>query len=119
MTRIEWGRWGEEVAARHLEGRGYRIVARNFRIPQGELDLVAETGDVLAFVEVKLRKHDGFMAAREGVTPQKQEKLRLAAQAFLEAHPTAFQPRFDVVEVYAPLGDGLRPPRVVHWENAF
>lgn len=114
MTR---GGWGEEQAARYLEARGYAVLARNYRTRFGELDIIAEKDGFLAFVEVKTRKNDRFAAAREAVTPAKQERLRITAELWLQEHPTGRQPRFDVIEVYgAPEGGAAR---VVHMENAF
>ena len=57
--------------------------------------------------------------AREFVTRSKQEKLRTAALRYLMEHPSGRQPRFDVVEVYAPQGEQTRRPVIRHWENAF
>ncbi|MGI6012789.1 MAG: YraN family protein [Oscillospiraceae bacterium] len=113
------GAWGEEKAAEFLRQKGYRILARNYRVRTGELDLVAETEEFLVFVEVKLRKNARFAAAREFVTNKKQQKLRSAAEAWLAAFPTERQPRFDVVEIYAPNGTASERIQIYHLENAF
>lgn len=113
------GNWGEKVAAQYLTRTGYQIVARQYQIRQGEVDLIAQKGDILAFIEVKLRKNASFMRAVEAVTLQKQNKLRLAAQAYWQEHPAALQPRFDVIEIYAPFGEKTRCPQITHWEDAF
>lgn len=113
------GRWGEDLVAEDLRRRGWRIVGANFRCRMGEVDIIAENGRYLAFVEVKLRKNGRFGAACEAVTPAKQRKLRLAAQFYLMGHPTALQPRFDVAEVYAPQGVQTRKPDIHYIENAF
>ena len=112
------GAWGEEQAAAYLRRRGYRIEAARYRCRYGEIDLVASRGRFLAFVEVKLRKNAGHGLAREFVTPRKQQRLILAAQSYLQTHPTQLQPRFDVVEVYAPQGAGGKVT-VNQVENAF
>ena len=117
--RTALGLWGEEQAARWLKWRGYRIIARRFRVREGELDLVAAGHGYLCFVEVKLRKNDSVAEAREFVTPAKQRKVRTAAMHYLMEHPTEKQPRFDVVEVYAPQGQETRRPVIRHWPNAF
>ena len=83
------------------------------------LDLVAEGKGYLCFVEVKLRKDHHLAQAREFVTPAKQRKVRIAAQYYLLDHPTQLQPRFDVIEVYAPQGRDTAQPEICHWENAF
>lgn len=117
--RSALGLWGEEQAALRLEKDGYRILDRRFRCREGEIDLVASKGDFLCFVEVKLRKNDRMGQAREYVTRSKQEKLRTAALRYLMEYPSRLQPRFDVVEVYAPQGVKTCRPVIRHWENAF
>ncbi|MGI6499112.1 MAG: YraN family protein [Oscillospiraceae bacterium] len=113
------GNWGEEVAARYLIRKGYQIVVRQYKIRQGEIDLIAQKDEILAFIEVKLRKNDSFMRAAEAVTLRKQEKLRMAASAYCQACQTELQPRFDVIEVYAPFGEKTRNLQISHWEDAF
>ena len=113
------GQWGEEQVAEKLRQEGWTITARNFRCRMGELDLVAENGTFLAFVEVKLRKDERFGSACEAVTASKQRKLRTAAQYYLMRHPTKLQPRFDVAEVYAPQGVHTETPAIYYIENAF
>ncbi len=113
------GQWGEERAAKYLRDRGYTICAANWRCRFGELDLVADDGVYLCFVEVKLRKSDAFGAAAAYVDRRKQEKLRAAAELYLAEHPTGLQPRFDVIEVYAPRGMDPENVDIRHWENAF
>ena len=113
------GRWGEERAAAYLRDKGYLLKAANWRCRFGELDLVAEDGTCLCFVEVKLRKNGRFGAACEAVTPAKQRKLRAAAEMYLLNHPTTLQPRFDVAEIYAPQGIHTEEPDIYYIENAF
>ena len=103
-TSREIGRWGEDYVARVLERRGYTITARNWSCRFGEIDIIAENNDSLAFVEVKLRKNDRYGAPREYVTWSKQRKLILAAELWLGDHPTEKQPRFDVAELYGSNG---------------
>lgn len=113
------GQWGEDRMAEWLQARGWRIAARNFRCRMGEIDLIAENGRYLAFVEVKLRKDGSYGTACEAVTLSKQRKLRAAAEYYLISHPTALQPRFDVAEVYAPQGVRTEKPDIYYIENAF
>jgi putative endonuclease len=113
------GLWGEELAAAFLKKRGAQILASRWSCRFGELDLVAQIGSFLCFVEVKLRKNDQFVPARAFVTATKQKKLRMTAQRYLQQYPTKFQPRFDVIEVYAPLGRQTKHPEIIYWENAF
>lgn len=112
------GDWGEEQAAAWLAQNGFEVLERNFRTRFGELDIIAQKDGFLSFVEVKTRKNDRFAQARESVTPAKQERLRITAELWLQEHPTALQPRFDVLEVYGTAGSTL-PPRFVLIENAF
>ena len=113
------GQWGEEQVAEMLQQGGWTITARNFRCRMGEIDIVAQNGTFLTFVEVKLRKNDQFGSACEAVTPAKQRRLRSTAQFYLINHPTALQPRFDVAEVYAPQGICTEKPDIYYIENAF
>ena len=113
------GRWGEDRAARWLQIRGYRIVARRYRRRGGEVDLIAQQGEFLCFVEVKLRRDARMGEAREAVDWRKQERLRTAAIHYLIEYPTDLQPRFDVMEVYAPEGMQTQRPVIRHWPNAF
>ena len=113
------GRWGESKAAAYLRRRLYRIVERNYTTRFGEIDLIAQKGRYLVFAEVKLRNSDAFAAPREFVTDAKQERLRRTAELWLAGHPTDLQPRFDVIEIYAPQGMQTRFPRICHLQNAF
>ena len=120
MKKTELGAWGEDRAAEYLVENGFRIVCRNFRCRMGEIDLIAEKAGILVFAEVKLRKNSLYGEAREFVTAEKQRKLRLAASFYLAGSSRAqnLQPRFDVLEVYAPQGM-TGPVTVNHLENAF
>lgn len=113
------GRWGEDRAAEYLRDRGYRILAANWKCRFGELDLVAGDGTYLCFVEVKLRKSAAYGSAAEFVDRRKQSRLRAAAELYLMRHPTDLQPRFDVVEIYAPQGTDTKKPEIIHLKNAF
>ena len=112
------GDFGEERAARYLRRKGYRIVERNYRCRQGEIDIIAERRGFLVFVEVKLRKDERFAEAREFVTAAKQRRVLTAAQIWLAQHESSLQPRFDVIEVYAPAGE-RGPVTIEHIEDAF
>lgn len=113
------GRWGESLVAEELRRRGCRVVAAGYRTRFGEIDLIAEDGPYLLFVEVKLRKSDRFAPGRAFVNRGKQERIRTTAELYLTQNPTERQPRFDVAEVYAPQGTATAQPRIVYLENAF
>lgn len=113
------GRWGEGLAAEYLRQRGYQILAAGWRCRFGEIDLIAADENYLCFVEVKLRKSAAYGQAGEFVDRRKQQKLRTAAQLYLVEHQPQLQPRFDVVEIYAPQGRDTKEPAINVWENAF
>ena len=113
------GRWGETLAAEYLRQRGFSILGAGWRCRFGEIDLIAADKNYLCFVEVKLRKSAAYGTAGAFVDRRKQEKLRLTAQMYLSEHPTDLQPRFDVVEIYAPQGMETRQPDIHMLENAF
>ena len=114
------GRWGEALVADWLRRKGYELLASGYRCRFGEIDLIAAKGRYLAFVEVKLRKDDGFAQAREFVDGRKQRRLRTTAEHYLAQHPEEErQPRFDVAEVYAPQGTDTLRPRIAYYEDAF
>ena len=112
-------RWGETVAADYLKKRGCRLLAAGWQCRFGEIDLIVQEGEYLAFVEVKLRKSDSFAKAREYVTLSKQNRLRTTAQVYLAENPTRLQPRFDVIEIYAPQGMATVSPEIYHLKDAF
>jgi len=94
------GAFGERLAAAHLEAKGYRIRARNFRCREGEIDIVAEDGDCLVFVEVRTRRGDAFGTPAESVTVAKERRLLTVARAYLQEHPDVpVNQRIDVVAV--------------------
>ena len=113
------GPWGESLAAKYLRRKHYRILACNYKCRFGEIDLIAQTRKEIVFVEVKLRKSDDYVLAREYVGWQKQNRIRTTAELWLQSNPTDLQPRFDVVEIYAPQGIETKNPRIIHLEDAF
>ena len=113
------GAWGEAVAARFLQEKHYKLLGTNYRTRFGEIDLIAADRKFLIFAEVKLRKSDRFAEAKEFVDHRKQERLRMTASIYLDQHPTGLQPRFDVIEIYAPLGVDTKNPKINHLEDAF
>lgn len=115
--RQDVGARGEKLAADYLKERGYKIIQRNFRCREGEIDIIAEKGDCLVFVEVRTKKNTAFGTPEESVTLSKREKLVSLANAYLQAYdkpPLAW--RIDVVAVE--LGPNNRVSRLEHIENA-
>ena len=113
------GAWGEALAAKYLTKKRYQVVATNYKCRFGEIDLIVANRRYLVFVEVKLRKSDSFAGAAEFVDRHKQERLRTTAAVYLSEYPTELQPRFDVIEIYAPQGMDTVCPRIHHLEDAF
>ena len=113
------GGWGEALAAEYLRKKRYTVVAQGYRSRFGEIDLIVKNKKYLAFVEVKLRKTDRFASAMEYVDRRKQDRLRLTASMYLSQNETALQPRFDVIEIYAPFGMDTPEPQIIHLEDAF
>ena len=91
------GRFGEDKAARWYEAQGYRVLARNWRCREGELDIVARRGGTVVFCEVKARASAAYGVPAEAVTPAKQRRLRALAVLWLRATgERAADLRFDV-----------------------
>ncbi len=106
------GARAEALAAEHLEAAGLVIVERNWRRRVGEIDLVARDGDVLVFVEVRLRRRSDYGGAAESITAAKRARMTAAANAYLAALSPAPACRFDAV-----LLDSLDPARVEWLRN--
>jgi putative endonuclease len=116
-ARRDLGAAGESAACAHLERRGYRILERNAHADRVELDIVAERGGVLVFVEVKTRRSADYGGAAQAVDARKQARIARGAAAWLRASGRRYrQVRFDVVTCEAEPGSGFR---VTHWEAAF
>ncbi|GAB3616832.1 YraN family protein [Okibacterium endophyticum] len=106
------GRRGEDLAAEYLAGAGYRIITRNWRCADGEIDIVAEDLGTTVFVEVKTRSGLGYGHPFEAVTSVKRARLRRLAIAWCHENDGEFRPiRIDVVAVVMP---AHRPPTLEH-----
>lgn len=118
MDKKSLGSYGEKKAAQFLRRNGYKILDMNYSCRFGEIDIIAAKGNFVAFVEVKLRKNADFAEAREFVDRRKQHRILKTAQFWLVENDSELQPRFDVMEVYAP-GGLLGPVSINHIEDAF
>ena len=98
-ARQAFGAAGEDQAARWYLEQGYRVVARNWRCREGELDLVVRRGRQLVFVEVKARRTDRFGTPAEAVTIDKQRRIRRVARRYLADTGERGTLRFDVVSI--------------------
>lgn len=113
------GAWGEALAAEYLRKKRYKIQAAGYSCKFGEIDLIVSDRKYLVFVEVKLRKSADFAKAMEYVDRRKQDRIRATASMYLSQNPTNLQPRFDVIEIYAPEGTATVSPEIRHMEDAF
>jgi putative endonuclease len=97
-TAVDVGRWGEELAAEHLQRDGACILSRNWRCPAGEIDLIARDAGTVVICEVKTRRSGRFGTPAEAVTAGKLRRLRRLAGLWLMAnHPHAAAVRIDVI----------------------
>ncbi|MEW6567830.1 MAG: YraN family protein [Chloroflexota bacterium] len=111
------GKRGETIAREHLQSLGYRILDHNWRSSEGEIDLVAQDGETIVFVEVKARTSRRFGHPEDAVTRRKSRRLQRAGLAYLEAHDLLDAPwRIDVLAVDL-LPDGS-PARLEHYPDA-
>ena len=113
------GAWGEAIAAEYLRKKRYKLVAAGYHSRFGEIDLIVCNKKYLVFVEVKLRKNADFAEGRDYVNRYKQDRLRVTASMYLSQNPTQLQPRFDIIEIYAPRGTQTENPEINHLEDAF
>lgn len=95
------GRVAEDLACRHLEAQGLKLLAANFRCPGSELDLIMREGDCVVFVEVRFRRSARYGGGAESVDRRKQERLGACALYYLQRHPrlARLASRFDVVAI--------------------
>jgi putative endonuclease len=115
MTQLDTprGKAGEDTAARYLEEKGYQILERNFRSRTGEVDIIAQSGETVVFIEVKAWSTLGIEALEQGVNQKKQRRIIETAKYFLLLHRKYryMTVRFDIIFA-APLG-------ITHLESAF
>lgn len=113
MKRL--GKKGEDLAAKYLKKKGYRILDRNYRAPSGEVDIVALDGDTIVFAEVKTRTDDSFANPYESVGKKKRARIRHASLHYLSRMKTEALSRFDVLSITLSGRDG----KVEHIIDAF
>lgn len=116
MNKTETGRIGEDAVCEYLTDRGYSIAARNFRIKGGEIDIIAQNGDYIAFVEVKSRKPGSMTTGFEAVNKRKRGLIIKTAAEYCRRNPNLLQPRFDVAQVMIDSGNILG---IDYIENAY
>ena len=116
MTKYkkEIGAWGESAAADWLSELGYLIIARNIRTPYGEIDIIAQQGEITIFVEVKTLTSSRDFFPEDAITPAKQQHMLDAAEHYCAEHEIDHW-QIDVVAVEGRPG---MPPSITHFENA-
>jgi len=119
---LSLGKTGEKLAVSYLQARGYTIIVRNYRLRFGEIDIIADDGPTLVFVEVKTRVGTSFGPPFESVTLHKQRQMSKVALEYIGRHNQADRPaRFDVVGVLFPAGETYfaGPPKIEVVQDAF
>ena len=108
---------GEDLAARHLRKKGFKILERNARLGRNEVDIIARDGDTIVFVEVRTRQTPDPVAPEDTVGPVKMRHLHAAADWYIAKHPSdSTYYRFDIVAIILPEGG---KPSITHFPNAF
>lgn len=111
-----YGQSRERMAEKHLRKKGYKTIARNFRSPFGEIDIVARHKETIVFIEVKARRSHRFGVPQEAITAAKQRKISMTALAYLKKYHSVDTPaRFDVVAIQ----ETQTSPRIEVITNAF
>lgn len=113
----ELGAWGEQAACDHLTSKGYAIVARNVKVANHEIDIIATKGHRIAFVEVKTRR-TAIVDPVLAINRQRMSRMTAAANAYLRAMAIPMDPQFDVITIVGIPGhfelthypDAFRPP---------
>lgn len=112
----QFGQSSEAIAAEYLQRNGYKILVRNYRTKLGEIDLIAQDGDTLAFIEVKARRSARYGNPKYAVNRWKQKKISMAALAYLKSTKQMnVRARFDVLAILSP----QHPPQIELIKNAF
>ncbi len=112
------GRLGEDAVCAVLERRGHTILARNYRRPFGEIDIISRKDGFIVFTEVKARRRGSMVSGLEAVNAAKRRRVILTADAYLTEHPEALQPRYDIAQVTL-TGTPPAVERVEIYEDAF
>ena len=115
------GKKGEDMVASFLRKKGCTVIKRNYSCRFGEIDIIAQKGELLLFVEVKTRQENSFLSPREAVDGYKQQRMTLAAEDYMVKTETYdLQPRFDVAEVTVfKKGNGDTGYNLNYIKNAF
>lgn len=119
MDKQGKGRLGEDAVCAELVKRGHRIIARNYRKPFGEIDIISEYDGCIVFTEVKTRKYGSMVSGVEAVDRRKQAKIIATADFYLTENEPNLQPRYDIAEVEITRGEFPRIIGIKIYEAAF
>jgi putative endonuclease len=100
----ELGKWGEDLAADYLERKGYTIIERDWKSGRRDLDIVAQDGNVIVFVEVKTRRNNLYGEPEESVDYHKLQNLQQAINHYLKFKHICQEVRFDIISVVGTIG---------------
>ncbi len=117
--RARLGSWGEKLAGRFLQEQGYGILATNYRCAHGEVDIVAQEGEELVFVEVRTRRDGMYGVPEESLTQRKLQRLLATCQHYVQQQAqedTAW--RVDLISVYLEQGRSRQLKRISHLRHA-
>jgi len=112
----ETGIKGEHIAENFLLKKGYNILHCNWRSGKKEVDIIAEKDGLIVIVEVKTRTSFEFGFPEEAVSPQKQQHLKQAAEAFFDENRQFTDVRFDIISILLDVGE---VKEIIHFEDAF
>jgi len=115
MDKYTKGMQGQHVAEKYIQGKGYCILARNYRVRTGEIDIIARSGEFVVFIEVKYRSGLAYGYPRESVDSGKQQRIIRTAMHYISTHGLDEHFRFDVIEILEQDGKVYAN----HIENAF
>lgn len=115
-THNELGKWGEDIAAKYLEQKGYIIIDRDWKSGHRDIDIIARNDNAIVFVEVKTRRNRFFTDPEMAVNYEKIRNLRWAANHYIKYHRIDLEVRFDIVTV---VGTFCCEPEINHIEDAF
>ena len=116
----ELGRIGEEAVANYLKSLGYIIIKRNWKDRYGEIDIIAENKECIAFVEVKTRTIGAIVSGNEAVDQYKMRRVKNTGLMFLNRLNTDLPPRFDVAQVTASFDENGKQKLILNYiKSAF
>ncbi len=115
----EIGKKGENLVAEYLKSKGFTVIKRNYKDRYGEVDIIAEDGDNLVFVEVKTRSENAIVSGLDAIDEKKKRLVKNEAVVFTKRLKTDLEPRVDVAEVTLSVVDGKEVRKLKYIKNAY